>query len=144
MGCPSRFNTYTYNKNTLWAPTKTGKWGKKLDINVVADEENIGRSHLTQMPINPSNPPPMATLDSIPILDSKNNPAKISFMITITYDSEIDFEYMSGNPQRAGFHVWGTTKEQIQNSSKTNLCKWPMGMRNYTYVINNQSMVAHR
>lgn len=58
---------------TPWMPEKGGKWQKKKNANpnVTGDNWNVtGKSCLTQMPINPSNPPLVCTLDPILILDN--------------------------------------------------------------------------
>lgn len=65
-------------------------------------------------------------------------------MITITYHSEVDFEYISGSPQTMRWMAWGKDNATIQNSTKTNLCKWPQGLRNYeiTRVVRSGNVPA--
>lgn len=61
----------TVSENTTpWMPAKNGKWQLNANPNVTGEDWNVtSKSCLTQMPINPSNPPPVCTLD--PILDSR-------------------------------------------------------------------------
>lgn len=68
-GLHVEINTYSGAQRSQWSPTTGSKWSTDLTVDKSA-EENTGRSHLTQFPINPSNPPPIA------ILDSQNQPAK--------------------------------------------------------------------
>lgn len=65
-------------------------------------------------------------------------------MITITYHSEVDFEYISGSPQSMDRMAWGKDNATIQNSPKMNLYKCPQCLRNYEITRVAHSRVAHR
>lgn len=123
---------------TPWMPAKNGKWNKKANPNIAGIDWNVtGKSCPTQMPINPSNPPPICTLDPIPILDSSNNPAKIAFYLVGNYFSEVDFEYISGTPQMIGFMAPSTSGAFINTAEKSNVCMFPSGLRHYMGTPNS-------
>ena len=132
---PVEINSKTTGEQnaTPWTPEKGGKWQLDANPNFAGNNWNVtGKSCLTQMPINPSNPPPVCALDPIPILDSSNNPAKIAFYLVGNYFSEIDFEYILGSPQMVGFMCPNTSHPFINTAEKTNVCMFPSGLRHYT------------
>lgn len=99
------------------------------------------------MPINPSNPPPVAVIDPIPILDSKDQIAKISFLVTIDYFSEVDFERPTGKPQFCGYlpRVPAATKEcPLNPEHKMLLNQWPQGLRTYQSTTSGAAFPALR
>lgn len=137
---PVEINSKTTSdeNETPWMPAKNGKWQKKANPNVAGDDWNMtGKSCSTQMPINPSNSPPVCTLDPIPILDSADNPAKIAFYLIGNCFSEVDFEYMSGSPQMVAFMAPSTTGAFINTSEKSNVCMFPSGLRHYSGAPNS-------
>ncbi|CAI9722211.1 Hypothetical predicted protein [Octopus vulgaris] len=121
------------NATDNWVPEKTN--GKTTWNDMLTDEKVPSRSCLTQMPINPSDPPPVAVLDPIPILDSNSQAAKITFLITIDYFSEIEFEKPSGSPQFVGYLPRvpaATSRCPLNPEHKMNLNQWPQSLRTYT------------
>ncbi|CAI9722213.1 capsid [Octopus vulgaris] len=129
---PVKINAFQ-NATDNWVPEKTN--GKTTWNDMLTDEKVPSRSCLTQMPINPSDPPPVAVLDPIPILDSNSQAAKITFLITIDYFSEIEFEKPSGSPQFVGYLPRvpaATSRCPLNPEHKMNLNQWPQSLRTYT------------
>ena len=96
-----------------------------------------GRSVLSQMPMNPSAPPPIAVLEIPPILNAENKTGNICWQLTVMYECTIQIETLSGSPQYAGFTPMQTdfyrnNYKAVCNHRRTQLCQWPTGLRNYS------------
>ena len=121
----------------LWQPDKSGEWSNRPSPNININDQmgrqqtpTPGRSILTQMPNYPSNPPPIAVLETPSLLTATNLAGTITYQITVIYSSTIQIEQMSGNPQFAG---WTFHKEPYdQSEGNTQLCQ---GKKNYVYNI---------
>ena len=101
-----------------------------------------GRSCLTQMPMFPSAPPPIAVLEIPPIFNDQNKAGNICWQITCMYECTIQIETLSGSPQYAGFtptqDVFNTALYgAVYGNKRTQLCQWPTGLRNYEANITN-------
>ena len=122
-----------------WTPDVTGYWSNRpspsIDANNVDQSQQTptpGRSILTQMPNYPANPPPIAALEVPSLLTATNMAGTITYQVTIIYNSTIQVELMSGNPQFAGWNMnLGT--EPGQTESNTQLCQGPVGLKNYLF-----------
>ena len=96
-----------------------------------------GRSVLSQMPMYPSAPPPIAVLEIPPILNAENKTGNICWQLTVMYECTIQIETLSGSPQYAGFTPQQTDYyrdkfNSVYNHRCTQLCQWPTGLRNYS------------
>ena len=99
-----------------------------------------GRSCLTQMPMEPSEAPPVAYIEIAPMLTASNEPTKSLWVCTIVYECTIQIETMSGNPQYAGWHVPRDDTHlttDLWSRERTTLCQGPVGMRHY--ALNNHA-----
>ena len=99
-----------------------------------------GRSVLSQMPMFPSAPPPIAVLAIPPILNSENKTGNICWQITCMYECTIQIETLSGSPQYAGFmpaqtDFYRDKFSAVHDHRRTQLCQWPTGLRNYASNI---------
>ena len=124
--------------NNRWTPDVTGFWSMRpspnLDINDQDNNEKTptpGRSILTQMPNYPANPPPIAALEVPSLLTATNMAGTITYQVTVIFNSTIQVELMSGNPQFAGWCF--NLIEPGQTESNTQLCQGPVGLKNYIY-----------
>lgn len=96
-----------------------------------------GKSILSQMPMNPSSPPPIACLIIPPLLTSENKSAAITWQITVMYEVTIQTETLSGSPQYCGFTPTQTDYYRdnfraVGSHRRTQLGQWPAGLRNYS------------
>ena len=121
-----------------WTPDVTGYWSNRPSPNInINDQDNNektatpGRSILTQMPNYPANPPPIAALEVPSLLTATNMTGTITYQVTVIYNSSIQVELMSGNPQFAGWCY--NLIEPGQTESNTQLCQGQVGLKNYIY-----------
>ena len=121
-----------------WTPDATGKWSNNPTPNIDGnnqygheDTPTPGRSILTQMPNYPANPPPIAALEVPSLLTATNMAGTITYQVTVIYNSTIQVELMSGNPQFAGWSF--NLAEPGQTESNTQLCQGPVGLKNYIH-----------
>ena len=121
-----------------WVPDPSGFWSTRPSPNVdplshhdTHKKPTPGRSILTQMPNYPANPPPIAALEVPSLLTATNLAGTITYQVTVIYNSTIQVELISGNPQFAGWSF--NFKDTDQTESNTQLCQGPVGLKNYVY-----------
>ena len=107
-----------------------------------------GRSVLSQMPMYPSAPPPIAVLEIPPILNAENKTGNICWQLSVMYECTIQIETLSGSPQYAGFTPQQTDfyrdkYNAVFNHRRTQLCQWPTGLRNYSSNVST-SDTSHK
>ncbi len=129
--------------STDWPFTVTG------EQDLVNLSSNRGKMLTTMLPFLNNSPPPIACIRSPKLLKGNNEPMKLTFQVTCTYHSTIEFERMNtGGAQNAG---WMPAVSFLSTAAKdptglntyqflphqVNLCQWPFNQRVYGAGANN-------
>lgn len=142
-----------YQGTNDWSPGNTvngnSLWPEDYNTDSAKGATNISKLMTTLLPFSNNSPPPICCLRAPKLLKSDDTPMRLTFQVTCTYTSEVEFDRAVGGGQAAGFmprcvYAAGSGNTQVdyvdndmfQPQQQTNLCQWPYNQRGYGISTN--------